>query len=518
MRGARASSVASNPVLIGAVTTLVVVVAVFLAYNANQGLPFVPTFEVKVETPNAARLVVGNDVREGGFRIGQVTEIEPVRRRGGEAGAELTLKLDKSASPVPADSTVVIRPRSALGLKYVELIRGKSGRELADGAVLTASEKALPPELDDLFNVFDERTRRDVDRNLEYFSAAFAGRGSALNRTLAALPELTGDLPPVMRTLSAPDGRLKSFVEELQDTATIAAPLSDTLAAGFTGMADTFEGLSRDTDALERTIAASPGLLDEGARSLPVTRPLLTRLAAISDEVRGSARELRASLPSLNRALAKGTPVLRRTPQLSEDLETVLRAARTLARSPTTNVTLDGLTSTMDTLNPSLRYLGPHITVCNYFTAFMTFLADDVAERDATGTMQRVQVKTAPMTQENSLGSFGARRPVNGGAVDPLQKTLFGDAAVLHDQPPGRAVDENGNADCESGQRGYPNRKNPGTDQDLAPGWAPELDLVVSPRTPGSQGPTFKGIPRVPEGQTFSAEPTGRAPQVVGQP
>ena len=28
--------------LVGAVTTLVIVVAVFLAYNANNGLPFVP--------------------------------------------------------------------------------------------------------------------------------------------------------------------------------------------------------------------------------------------------------------------------------------------------------------------------------------------------------------------------------------------------------------------------------------------------------------------------------------------
>ena len=35
-------SIAANPVLIGAVTVLVVIVAVYLAYNANSGLPFVP--------------------------------------------------------------------------------------------------------------------------------------------------------------------------------------------------------------------------------------------------------------------------------------------------------------------------------------------------------------------------------------------------------------------------------------------------------------------------------------------
>jgi hypothetical protein len=40
----RRNSIAANPVLIGAATTLVVIVAVFLAYNANNGLPFVPTY------------------------------------------------------------------------------------------------------------------------------------------------------------------------------------------------------------------------------------------------------------------------------------------------------------------------------------------------------------------------------------------------------------------------------------------------------------------------------------------
>ncbi len=41
------AGIASNPVLVGGVTILVVIVAVFLSYNANQGLPFVPTTQLK---------------------------------------------------------------------------------------------------------------------------------------------------------------------------------------------------------------------------------------------------------------------------------------------------------------------------------------------------------------------------------------------------------------------------------------------------------------------------------------
>ena len=504
MRGRRPPSVASNPVFIGAVTVLVVLVAVLLAYQANRGLPFVPAFELKVDTPDAARLVVGNEVREGGFRVGQVAAIEPIPDR--PRGAQLTLRLDKSATPVPTDTTVRIRPRSALGLKYVELVRGTSDQALAEGTTIATRAMAVGPELDDFFSIFDEPTRENIDRNLGFLGSGLSGRGEAINRTLGATPQLLGDLPPVMRTLANPDTRLERLLDETADVTRVLAPLSDTLARGFTGMADTFEALSRDPQALRETIARSPGTLQETIVSLPPTRPLLVRLAGISDEVRGTAGELRTSLPAVNRALAAGTPVLRRTPRFTADLEGSLRALRSLAKSPTTDITLGGLTDTMRTLNPTLRYVGPHVTVCNYFTYFWTHLADHISDEDATGTVQRVQVKLAPIEQENSLLSFGATEPANADHIDPVQKALFGDPVQFHDQLYGAAVDREGNADCEAGQRGYLDR--------LATGFPANMNIVLDSSTPGSQGPTFKGRARIPEGQSYSADPTGIAPRV----
>ncbi len=41
------ASLVASPVLIGAVTVLISIIAVFIAYNANQGLPFVPTYDLK---------------------------------------------------------------------------------------------------------------------------------------------------------------------------------------------------------------------------------------------------------------------------------------------------------------------------------------------------------------------------------------------------------------------------------------------------------------------------------------
>ena len=65
--------------MVGAITTLIVILAVFLAYNANNGLPFVPSYKLSVRVPNASTLVPGNDARIGGGRVGIVESVEPVQ-------------------------------------------------------------------------------------------------------------------------------------------------------------------------------------------------------------------------------------------------------------------------------------------------------------------------------------------------------------------------------------------------------------------------------------------------------
>ncbi len=154
----------ANPVLVGAVTVLVVIVAVFLAYNANRGLPFVPTRELKVDIGDGSNLVPGNDVLEGGHRVGFVSELKPVGLGNGSTGAQLTLKLSKNQGSVPVDSTVTVRLRSVLGSKYVDLVKGSSSRSFADGATMPISQTNVPVQLDQVFDMFNPPTRAAVQR------------------------------------------------------------------------------------------------------------------------------------------------------------------------------------------------------------------------------------------------------------------------------------------------------------------------------------------------------------------
>jgi ABC-type transporter Mla subunit MlaD len=150
--------VASNPVLVGAVTVLVVLVAVFLAYNANNGLPFVSTYDLKARVPDAQALVKGNEVRIGGARVGVVKAVKPVELKDGKFAAELSLSLDKVAEPIPVNSTMIIRPKSPLGLKYLDLVPGNSSKGFKAGETIPL--KAARPEavdIDEFFSTFDEK-------------------------------------------------------------------------------------------------------------------------------------------------------------------------------------------------------------------------------------------------------------------------------------------------------------------------------------------------------------------------
>src|SRR4051795_8448900 len=102
MRPRGSAAVVASPVLVGAVTTLIVLVSVFLAYNANKGLPFVPTYDLSATLPSGSNLVEGKGGRVGGFRGGVVAGIGTTTKIVAgppKSVAVIHMKLDKKIEP-----------------------------------------------------------------------------------------------------------------------------------------------------------------------------------------------------------------------------------------------------------------------------------------------------------------------------------------------------------------------------------------------------------------------------------
>jgi virulence factor Mce-like protein len=505
-RQVKPPSALANPVLVGAMTVLVVLVAVFLAYNANNGLPFVPTRELKVDVASGSDLVPGNEVREGGFLIGIVQSMQPITLPSGQVAGQLTLQLNKAYGRVPVDSTASIRPLSVLGLKYVDLHVGTSGKVFQDGGTLPIAQTSVPVQFEDIFQMFDAKTRSAVQQNLVGFGDALAGRGSALNDTISSLPRLFGYLRPVAQYLAAPPTELTRFLNSLEGFMGTVAPVAQTNARLFTDMATTFEAISRSPSDLERTIADSPSTEQVSTRSLAVQRPFLADLNTLGTQLAPATAELKDALPTINPAIEAGTKTLAQTPSLNGNLQQVMYGLKNLATAPGTNVAVNALSSTVSTLNPIVRYLGPYQTVCDDWNYFWTYLSEHISEATSFGFAQRVLLNLADPTQPNNVGQQGATAPADGGGSTSL---ITGGNEYLHAQAYGAAIDNQGNADCENGQRGYPLKLN---------GLDPQgRDLATDAHTPGDQGTTWKGRTHVPAGETFSRNPT-TGPQLVNVP
>jgi virulence factor Mce-like protein len=468
MRRRRGSgSIAASPVLIGATTVLIALVAVFIAYNANSGLPFVPTYDLNAELPSGGKLVKGNEVRVGGFRVGVVKELKPeVRTVNGERRsiAVAKLSLDKKLEPLARDTKLRVRPRSALGLKYIELQPGTSKATFTSGDTIPVKQASEPLEFEDLFSTFDRDTRPHIQNATEGFGNAFAGRGQSINRSIEALNPLFRALTPVMRNLADPDTELDQFFLQIGRASAQAAPVARTQALLFTDMADTFAAISADPRALQDTIEKAAPTMDVSIDSFRVQRPFLVDFTDLSARLRPATAELPRSLPAINSAFKVGTPVLPRTVELNENLEKALNEARDLFENPNTLLALRDLDTALTVSRPAIEFIAPYQTVCNYFNYFMHPLgeAQSVVQSGPTGggTSLNQNVKVPNSHQQNNYGSSTGSRPWDilanqkpQGAKDKQGNPLF----RLYAPPYQPAIDAQGNADCQLGQNGYPN-------------------------------------------------------------
>ncbi len=126
----------------------------------------------------------------------------------------------------------------------------------------------------------------------------------------------------------------------------------------------------------------------------------------------------------------------------------------------------------------------------------MTFLSENLSEATSLCYPQRALLNQGNSAQPNNVSTQGATAPVNGGGSE---SQLTGGNEFLHSEAYGAAIDNQGNADCETGQRGYPKKLNYFDPQGR--------NLDTDQHTPGNQGPTFHGRARVPAGETFSRNP-----------
>jgi ABC-type transporter Mla subunit MlaD len=394
MSSRQRTSLAGSPVLVGAATVLCSVVAVFLSYNANNGLPFVPTYDLTVQVPDAAGLVPGNDVRIGGKRVGVIEEIGAAPGEGDDPDpvSELDVALIAALEPLPADSVVTVRPRSPLGLKYLELQPGTSEEGIEGGTTLPLRAAQPIVELDEVVNAFDASSRRALRGVLEGLAPGFAGRGADVNALLADAPNLLRGARRVAANLSAPETQLRRLVVAADRVTGELAPVAAEGGSAIDRADTTASALDVARPQLGEAIAETPPTEAAALSAFREARPLLTDAAALARDLRPGVRLLPRAADELDRALDEGVPVLRRAVALAARLEDTLAAVARVAEDPATSDTLERLLRVLVSAKPTVEFLAPAQIQCNYLGLWTRNVPNTISEGDASGTWFRTLV------------------------------------------------------------------------------------------------------------------------------
>jgi ABC-type transporter Mla subunit MlaD len=386
----RSKSPFASPVLIGALAVLVLVVGVVIAFQANNGLPYVPRYTLYIEAPNAEELVHGAEVHMGGALVGMVSKVTAARDRQGRPIAVIDAQLNKSVEPLPVDTRFTIRMKSSIGDKYLQVTLGHSRRTWRNGATVPLGHTSATVDLDQVLDMYTPPTQEGVAATTLGFGQALAGRGSGLNQAIGAFVPLVDRLAPVMRNLASPRTNLKGFISGLGAFASALAPVSRQQAELYTNLDVTFKAIAGvATPYLKDWIAQTPPTFQSVISDGPTIGGFATDTAQLFADLRPGFATLPQSAPRLAAALSAGVKNLPGTAQLDRQTVGLAKSLDQFGADSTVKAGISRLSLATSSLTEPLQFLAPAQTTCNYMTLFLRNLSSSLSDSVGTGTVLR---------------------------------------------------------------------------------------------------------------------------------
>ena len=156
------------------------------------------------------------------------------------------MKLDKQIEPLPADSTLLVRPRSARRPQVHRAdARRQGGPDLEAGSTIPVRQARTPVELDEFFGMFDDKARVGSRNSLDGYGGGLAGRGQDLNTAIEAfVPLVDGRSSRCCATCRTRRRGSRRFFRSLADTATEVAPVAEQQASLFVNLDISFTALA----------------------------------------------------------------------------------------------------------------------------------------------------------------------------------------------------------------------------------------------------------------------------------
>jgi ABC-type transporter Mla subunit MlaD len=130
----------------------------FLWLAFGGPIPLKPKgYRVYAAIPEANQLSIEADVRLSGVNVGKIRE---KKRLPGGNKTLVGIELDRGLAPLDADARVIMRSKTLLGEKYLEITRGDpGGPKVPEGGRLADAAVEPTVELDEVLGILDPRRR-----------------------------------------------------------------------------------------------------------------------------------------------------------------------------------------------------------------------------------------------------------------------------------------------------------------------------------------------------------------------
>ncbi len=270
--------------------------------SINMGLhgPWSSEFALKAEFATANGLVPQAEVRVSGVHVGTVLAIGDSR----DGGALVQMALQPGIR-LRHDTRAVIRPKTLLGEKFVELVRPQSSDQayLQSGATIPKAQTGQATEIDDILNAMDAPTRKAMSESFRQLGIALDSRQQDVSAALPSLDSTLANLRPLARV---GESRQKELDRILTNLTTIMQALADeqdqlghlvnsgdTVMSGIASRDQALAGTVRNgaavfgsldqafngvTPADRASLQKSPATIAAGRRTLSLTNPQVDQL------------------------------------------------------------------------------------------------------------------------------------------------------------------------------------------------------------------------------------------------
>jgi phospholipid/cholesterol/gamma-HCH transport system substrate-binding protein len=302
--------------LVLAVVLLAIVAVAVLLFRGDGG------YTVTAEFINAGQLVKGNEVKAGGVSIGSVKDIDVTQ--DGHAKVKFGID-DDDYRPLRRGTQVMIKQASLSGIanRYIDLKLGPAnGEAIDDGGVIGPDETATAVELDQIFDLFDKRTRTGLQDFFKGSAEMLHGRGTELRRGVHYLNPALSTGARLFHELTRDDALLERFLVDSGTLVNALAQRRDDLTGVVGNLDATFGALGRQQDALAESVERLPpfmrranttfvnlrNALDDVDPFVDASKPAVKRLGPFLDQARLFVHDGEPTIRDLSRTITRPGP------------------------------------------------------------------------------------------------------------------------------------------------------------------------------------------------------------------